>query len=562
MSNTPDFDYPAILDTVNNCLVEGRTESHSFLVWFLQNYYRLDETDSLDTVCDGPNDKGIDGIYIDENLETVDVFQAKLVMNAGRTLGDTQLKEFVGTLAQFGTQGEIDRIAETTSNVELASLLRKENVSQKIEQGYAVKGVFVTNIEIDQNGIDYLQGRDDLTVVTKSDLIRDYIHIGPTPPVSKEVTFDIFGFNYAEYKIGDVNVLMVPLKGLELVQLGGLKSQELFALNVRGHLGRTKVNKDIGRSINDTSEHSEFLLYHNGLTILCEKIKNVADKITVSGYSVVNGCQSLMSLYDHRKKITDELRIMVRLIELPPGHDLADKITHHSNNQNSISARDLQSNSTTQRRLQNEFNECYSDRVFYRIKRGEPEQAPIVIDNDEAGRFLLAFDRKQPWACHQTYRILDELHSHIFARQEVNAARILAIETVRRAVSNAMNEVEDRPLSSYKLTQYLVLFLVREALDLDSIGKEFCQDPGSFLAQPSGNNRIYNCCYQVVSDLVVDLNAEFRERKEAKNPIDYKREFKSQSAVRELSRAIITQYQKSVLRNRSYSFSELWQSSS
>lgn len=561
MNIPPDFDYPAIRDVIKPCLVDGRTESHSFLVWYLQNYYRLDETDSLDTVCDGPNDKGIDGIYIDENLESVDVFQAKLVSNADRTLGDTQLKEFVGTLAQLRTCEEIDRIADTTSNTELANLLRKESVSQKIEQGYSVKGVYVTNIEIDQNGKDYLKSRDELTVVTKAELVRSYVPVGPTPPVSTEVTFDIYGFDFAEYKIGDVNVLLAPLKGLELVQLGGLKSQELFALNVRGHLGRTKVNKDIGRSIDDTSEHSSFLLYHNGLTILCENINKAADKITVSGYSVVNGCQSLVSLYDHRKKISDDLRIMVRLIELPPGHDLAEKITHHSNNQNSISARDLQSNSMTQRRLQNEFKQVYPDQVFYRIKRGELDQAPTVIDNDEAGRFLLAFDLKQPWACHQTYRILDELHSDIFARQEVNASRILAIETVRRAVSYAMNKVEDRPLASYKLTQYLILFLVREALELDPVGKAFCQDPERFFSQADGENRIYRCCYEVVNDLVIDLNAEFRERKEAGNPIDYKRELKSQGAVRELSHDIIPQYQKYVSRNRSDSFGKKWNTS-
>ncbi len=34
---------------------------------------------------------------------------------------------------------------------------------------------------------------------------------------------------------------------------------------------------------------------------------------------------------------------MVRLIELAPDSALADQITHHSNNQNPINARDLQS---------------------------------------------------------------------------------------------------------------------------------------------------------------------------------------------------------------------------
>ena len=382
-----------------------------------------------------------------------------------------------------------------------------------------------------------------------------------TRPVATAVSFDIFGYDCAEYQVADAKILMAPLKGSELIGLGGIVSQELFARNVRGSLGRTKVNKDIGTSIDDPAEHKNFLLYHNGLTILCEQANMNSDKITISGYSVVNGCQSLTSLYDHRSNVTDDLRIMVRLIELPPDHELAEKVTHHSNNQNRINARDLQSNSIVQRRLQNEFSSNYPREVFYRIKRGEPSLATQVVDNDEAGRLLLAFDLKQPWVCHQTYKILDELHADIFARPEVNADRILAIVTIREVISSIMDDVEDQLLASYRLTQYLLLFLVREALELDRLGKEFCQDPGRFLSRPRGRERIRACCARVAADIVIDLNAEVKDRRESENPLDYKRELKSPSAVRELSRSIIPQYQKAVSRNRANSFGKEWEDS-
>ena len=44
--------------------------------------------DAEDAVCDGPDDKGIDGIYVDENLERVDIFQSKLLQNSAKTIGD------------------------------------------------------------------------------------------------------------------------------------------------------------------------------------------------------------------------------------------------------------------------------------------------------------------------------------------------------------------------------------------------------------------------------------------------------------------------------------------
>ena len=50
----------------------GLAESASFLVWFLENVYRLEETEARDAVCDHANDKGIDGIYIDHTTDRRD----------------------------------------------------------------------------------------------------------------------------------------------------------------------------------------------------------------------------------------------------------------------------------------------------------------------------------------------------------------------------------------------------------------------------------------------------------------------------------------------------------
>ena len=556
-----DLKYPAILDTIKPCLIPGRTESHAFLLWFLQHYYRLDETNAQDTICDGPDDKGIDGVYVDENLETVDVFQCKIVQNPNRTLGDTQLKEFVGTLAQFANPQKVTDMAATTSNPELANLLSTCNVAKKVEDGFAVRGIFLTNIKRDQNAIGYLQGRKDVRLFDKADLEQSYLPSGPTAPVGMPVTFDVFGYDCAQYQIGDVRVIFAPLKGSELIQLDGIASSELFAWNVRGSLGKTKVNKDIGKSVDDPTEHKNFLLYHNGLTILCQELERENEKIKISGYSVVNGCQSLTSLYDHRDKVTEELRVLARLIKLPPEHELAEKITHNSNNQNRINARDFQSNSTIQRRLQNEFAAEYAGEIFYRIKRGEPDQAPSVIDNDEAGRLLLAFDLKQPWTCHQNYKILDELHADIFARPEVNAHRIIAVSNIAEHMTACLDDIGNRLLASYGLTRYFLLYLVRQALELDDEGKAFCANPHKFLAQTNGRSRIGVCAERIIKDIVIDLNAEVKEREEARNPLDYKRELKSPNAVRDLARSIIPQYQKAVSRGRASSFGKEWQDS-
>ena len=44
----------------------GRADSSAFLIWFLGNFFRLETQDAIDNVCDQTNDKGIDGIYVDD----------------------------------------------------------------------------------------------------------------------------------------------------------------------------------------------------------------------------------------------------------------------------------------------------------------------------------------------------------------------------------------------------------------------------------------------------------------------------------------------------------------
>jgi hypothetical protein len=62
--------YPAILRLFGAHMVKERTESRALLAWFLENYYRLDEMEVGECICDGRYDKGIDGIYVNDQLGT------------------------------------------------------------------------------------------------------------------------------------------------------------------------------------------------------------------------------------------------------------------------------------------------------------------------------------------------------------------------------------------------------------------------------------------------------------------------------------------------------------
>ena len=558
MNNSLDLSYAGIKSHIDRYVVGERTESAAFLVWFLQNIYRLDDVEALDAVCDGKDDKGIDGIYVDDNLERIDVFQSKLTKSSrSKTLGDVHLKEFVGTLAQLRDEAGIMQIASATSNHELARLIASAGVAQKIDAGYTLKGVFISNASRDDNTDQFLETQTDIVLYDRSQIERSYVPEGRIVPQARPVEFDVAEDESVEYNIDGVRIILAPLCATQLVALDGLASGSLFAWNVRQSLGRTKVNKEIAKSIENPQQHKNFLLYHNGLTILCSSVHRNAEKISISGYSVVNGCQSLTSLYESRHLLTSDLRILSRLIELAPNEPLADLITHHSNNQNPINARDLQSNSQIQRRLQNEFERDFGDRVFYRIKRGEASNLRI-IDNQDAARVILAFDLQEPWTCHQTYKLFDILHSDIFARPEVTAKRIYVLDILYGAATDALESLLNPLMANYRLTRYLLLYLFRKALEQDELGRRFCTYPAEFLHQKNGDDRIRRCAERVLADLVIDLNAELKEREESGDPFDYKRELKGQNSVRRLEKDVISQYQKVVSRGRVASFGQEW----
>lgn len=561
MDVTPlNLTYPAILDHLGKHKVEGRTDSRSFLGWFLENYFRLEQLRVEDSICDGPDDKGIDGIYVDSTLELIYVFQAKLMQNHSKTLGDSTLREFAGALKQFDSPESVKALASSTSNIELKNLILDEDLPAKIETGYDLRGVFLTNAKLDANGTSFLSINSQITVYDGNRLKTDWIPMGDTEPVEKEIAFHLDGLGHIEYKTKDATVYVASLRATELVKMAGIENQALFAWNVRLSLGRTKVNKAIAQSVASPAEHKNFMLYHNGLTVLATDVEldEHADELRIDRYSVVNGAQSLSTLHDKRSVVSEDLRLLARVVNLDPATDLAAMITRNSNNQNAIGARDLQSNSVIQKRLKEDFRRSFDHQFGYEIKRGEPADSDRMITNEEAARVLLAFDLEQPWTCHQSYRYFDDLHSEIFGRPVVNAKRIVGLIAVRDAVEASLEKLENQLAAYYSVTPYFVMYLVKQALQLDPLGKKFCHDPGQFV-EDRGFEAVVKTVRQISDDLIVDLNAELAEREEAGKPFDHKRELKSANAVRALRGDILPSYEKAVNRKRASSFTEEWE---
>jgi hypothetical protein len=261
----------------------------------------------------------------------------------------------------------------------------------------------------------------------------------------------------------------------------------------------------------------------------------------------------------NRANITPDLRILTKFIQIEPDSALAAKITDHTNNQNGTTARDLQSNSVSQTRLQSEIHSKYPE-FRYRIKRGEhPEwEKGAVIENELLARIILAFDLDRAEAWSQNYRLFDDLHAEIFARPGLNAERAVFLYETYQAVKGKLGLMTDQNFAAYTLSRWLILYLVREALNTDELGTKLVANTQPFYAEESKRKRTKECVTYIVQRLVRLLNSEVERRKRSEQFWDYKKELKNKEVIGKLRAEIIARYQILIDDEPENSFEKRW----
>ena len=533
------------------------TDSARFLRWFLENIYRQDPQEADDACVDKKQDKGVDGILVNDVIETVFVFQSKVRQNEKATLGDTDLKDFVGTLTQFETEKSVQLILDGSANTELKSAIIRNRLKEKISAGYTVEGVFCTNTSINKDGLDFLKANPKIVTYDAKRICDEYIDLDAKSGVDTEFVFDVSDTQIVKHATSNgVQARIFLANALQLLHMQGIADGTLFSQNVRLSLGNTKVNKSLTASVRDQSEHTNFPLYHNGITILCKTItKENEAALSIKGYMVVNGAQSLTSLLNAKAAISQDLRVLVKVVELGSDSELSDKITTNSNNQNAIKARDLKSNNPIQERLKKEVERLSSGKISYEVKRGEQVKGKRVVSNEDAGLALLAMDIGEPWSCHQKYKVMDESHARIFGRSDVGGAKILILINALDALKDSLDEFDDPLFGHYTLTRYFLAYIVAEIIKSDPAGMKVFSEFDR-LTKEGKQDSFVRMFAELASTTVDDINAEVQELLESEG-FDYKRDLKSPKWCRTICAKMKASYSKDVKRKKATSVSEL-----
>lgn len=550
-------DFTMLLQAIAQSKLAGQADEQALLKWFLFNVFRLDEIASSDSVCDAKNDKGIDGVWVDPDAEEIIVFQATHSDRIKNTLGDVKLKTFVSSTKWLESVDNLNKLLASNANGDLKALVRRHELIERIKEGYKVKQVFVTTRKLDVNGKQFRDTVPNLEVWDRERLVGYYSNIHRKTRVNGKHRFKT-EVKATEYKTGKGHLYTAAVSASDVASMSGIADRTLFSLNVRLGLGRTRVNRDIEKAIKEEAKsHDNFLLFHNGLTVICRKLFVSKRHVDVEDYSVVNGCQSVIAFYENKSSLTDRLRILARFIEVGDDDAFAGVITYRTNNQNGIDMRDLRSNDRIQLALKKEIDSLFGGEIVYVIKAGEEIVAKDVLPNDRAGQLVLSLYLDEPYNAHQKYKLFDMDYERVFARG-INAAKICLSHFLYRVIDVVAEKIEDPLIKDYRLTKFVLLGLLGGVLRQDKFGAKLLDQPSEYLHK--NRTAITEAAERVAAQMIPDFNFYINDRREHTEFYDYKSEFKSPDKYKIMRNEIQRDYQKSLAKYPEDSFEKIFRS--
>jgi len=174
-----------------------------------------------------------------------------------------------------------------------------------------------------------------------------------------------------------------------------------------------------------------FFFFHNGITALCKSFTLSPDKTKLKVYnlSVVNGCQSLSTIYATSGKASQNGgSVLFRFYEIPQS-DLSEAISITTNSQSPVKPRDLRANDKIMRSIKSRYEHAISGAYFI-TKRGEKTPADKdpakSVESPDYGKMVISWLCQRPNLASNEKKLFDELYKKVFY-PELDPHSILAL---------------------------------------------------------------------------------------------------------------------------------------
>ena len=409
-------------------------EGQRFVAWYLRNIYGLNTVQAKDCITDGPGDKQIDAVYVDDQAQTAYIIQGKFY--SGSTVDAAPLRE---VLSSWMLIKDLPKLQES-ANDKLQSKITE--LATAIDEDYHICFELLTTSSLTASAQDDLvaynrQLAEDEKLSASIILVDaglDEALDHARPYINYE--FPVEGDKILQMQLGDTKVAIVALPLRECLRIPGIKDGTLFRKNVRQSLGSNKVNRGIARTIK--TDPGEFFFLHNGITAICSEMIYIDGILCVKELNVVNGCQSLSTILNcsESAKKANDAYIMFRFYEISDT-ERADSISTSTNSQTAVKARDLRSNDKFVLALKKAYEQRYPDGYFVTKRGEEPNTAKYntahIVYLTDLGKELIAWHSQRPTMSYSENRVFDVYFDQLFHR-EYRPEDVQALAELHKAI--------------------------------------------------------------------------------------------------------------------------------
>ena len=409
-------------------------KSYALLIWFLEFYGKISSYTSF--ITDGDNDSSCDIVFDKINNYGDKVFyvvQSKW-NNAGNSEKESDKDEILKALSDFTTilRGEKDNFNDKLK-------LKLEELDKHLKENGEVKFIFLALSQYrggaDENIKAFINNDEkikfeviDINRIKLDYIDRKYKKIEPLNPLET--------YQNPEESLIDIEIVqtngrieiqkpfeayMFLLRPKSIYDLFEKYGFALFYKNVRNPLLQSEFNEEIEKTALENPAY--FWYYNNGITAityLLPKIGKKAEKLQLTGLQIINGAQTVYSIYRAYKNASPTKRIQMdseslltlRLLK-SGGTDFDLNVTRYTNSQNPIYDRDFCANDDIQIKLQ---NDSYQTKFWYEKRRDEFREVPegiTEVPNYVFANAYLAYHLQDPVSISINYRQLPETDKNL-----------------------------------------------------------------------------------------------------------------------------------------------------
>lgn len=366
----------------------------SFLFWFISAYLTDKENDIKESLTGKEGgkggDKNIDGIFIDYKAQQCNIIQGKYHITEDKAEKRNDVLQFadIGILP-WESKSTIEKFYKDLDPQIISKL--KEVINCIKRKKFDLNLYYISTGKCTKTIID--EAKDKLKYVSSQIFIypiekilyfyRNYLEgIVPAIPtmrlrISSEGRIQNDGLIRRFDPEKNIESWVLSVNGNDIGSMFEKAGSRLFAKNIRGFLGSTKINESMAYTIK--KEPHNFWYYNNGVTIVCDDVKRETkgknDLLLIDGAQVINGQQTTRILSKDNAKDTN---VIVKVIKIPRNwnHDgeydsLVNTIVRATNWQNFISPSDLVSNDYIQIYLEREFRKKSYQYIRKRMNKTE-----------------------------------------------------------------------------------------------------------------------------------------------------------------------------------------------